>query len=84
MITSLSNILKEMKTPIGITLPNKSKAVDSEDYRTISMTSHITKIILKIKEQKKSYIKKEVPDKQFGFCENCGIKEAILCLRMLT
>ena len=77
-------IPKDLKTSIFITLPKKPRAVECEDYRTISLMSHITKILLKvIQERIQNKIDEEVTEEQFGFRKNSGTREAIICLRML-
>ena len=57
IITSLSNIIynsgmipTEMKHSVFITLPRKPKALIFTEFRTISLMSHVTKLLLKIIE----------------------------------
>jgi hypothetical protein len=59
--------------------------VECTDYRTISLMSHVTKILLNIiHERIKNKIDIEVGEEQFGFRKNKGTREAILSLRLLT
>ena len=75
---------EEMKISEFITLPKKSKAMDCTDFKTISLMSHITKLLLKILlERNKTRINREVSDEQFGFRPQFGTREGIFCLRML-
>jgi hypothetical protein len=78
-------IPKDLKTSVFITLPKKPKAIDCTDYRTISLMSHVTKILLKIiKERIENRINNELDEEQFGFRKHSGTREAILSLRILT
>ena len=59
VITNLCNIINNrgfipahLKQSIFITLPKKSKAWSCTKYRTISLMSHITKLLLKVIEQR--------------------------------
>ena len=42
----------DMKQSIFITLPKKSKAQSCTEYRTINLMSHITKLLLKVIDQR--------------------------------
>ena len=59
VITNLCNgiynsgvIPTDLKQSIFITLPKKSKAQSCTEYRRISLMSHITKLLLKVIEQR--------------------------------
>ena len=59
VITNLCNIMynsgvipTDLKQSIFITLPKKSKAQSCTEYRTISLMSHVTKLLLKVIEQR--------------------------------
>ena len=70
---------------IFIILPRKPGAVECEQYCTISLMSHITKIILRILLlQARSRITAEIGVEQFGFVEDAGTRNAIFVLRMIT
>ena len=89
VITSLCNsiynsgvIPTDLKQSIFRTLPKKSKAQSCTEYRTISLMSHITKLLLKVIEQ--TIIKKidnEVSRLQSGFRTGSGTREGIFNLR---
>ena len=58
-ITSLCNIIynsgmipTEMKHSVFVTLPKKPNAMICTEFRTISLMSHVTKLLLKIIEQR--------------------------------
>ena len=83
--TNLCNIIynsgftpTDLKQSIFITLPKKSKAQSCTEYRTITLMSHITKLLLKVIEQrimKKIY--NEVSRLQSGFRSGSGTREGI-------
>ena len=82
IITSLCNIIynsgmipTEMKHSVFITLPKKPKAMICTEYRTISLMSHVTKLLLKIIEQRMTNkIDKEVSRLQSGFRPGTGTR----------
>ena len=70
---------------VFITIPKKSKANDCSDFRTISLMSHTTKVLLRIiLERIKGKINKEIGENQFGFRSGCGTREGIFALNMIT
>jgi len=78
---STGHIPHDLKTSVFVALPKKSKALECADYRTISLMSHMTKILLKIIQVKIKSKIDDVSQKQFGFRKNCSTREAIFCLR---
>ena len=78
-------IPKEMYKSIFITIPKKPGAVECNLFRTISLMSQITKIILKvILNRIKQKLKPEIAEEQYGFVKGKGTRNAIFILRMLT
>ena len=76
---------EDLRKSIFIALPKKPGAVDCDQHRTISLMSHVTKIILKILLQRaRSRIAPEIGIEQFGFVEDAGTRNAIFVLRMIT
>ena len=74
-----------MMKSIFITIPQKPKAVDCEDFRTISLMSHVMKVLLKvILNRIKNKVNAEVSREQFGFGPHLGTREAIFYMRMTT
>lgn len=68
------------KYPVSLQ-PNKTNAVDCEDYRTICLISHTYRILfIIIQEIIHNKNKSEVAEEQFGFGKNSGTQEAIFCL----
>ena len=89
VITNLCNIMynsgvipTDLKQSIFITLPKKSKAQSCKEYRTISLMSHVTKLLLKVIEQRiVKKIDNEVSRLQSEFRTGSGTREGIFNLR---
>jgi len=63
-------------------LPKKSKSTKCEEYRTLSILTHISKILTKtILGQIEKKTDANLTAEQFGFRKNRGTRKAILCLR---
>ena len=74
-----------MYKSIFITIPKKPGAVECNLFRTISLISQITKIILKvILNRIKGKLKLEIAEEQYGFMKDKGTRNAIFIMRMLT
>jgi len=87
----INNIYDDGKFPedlsksIFIALPKKPGAVDCDKHRTISLMSHVTKIILRILLMRaRSRITPEIGIEQFGFVADSGTRNAIFVLRNIT
>ena len=89
IITSLCNIIynsgmipTEMKHSVFITQPKKPKAMICTEFRTISLMSHVTKLLLKKKIQQRmaNKINKEVSKLQSDFRPGTGTREGIFNL----
>ena len=91
IITTLCNIIyntgyipTEMKQSIFVPIPQKTKAQNCNEYRTISLMSHVTKLLLKIIQVRiTAKINKEVSELQSGFRSGMGIREGIFNLRSI-
>ena len=89
VITNLCNIMynsgvipTDLMQSIFLTLPKKSKAQSCTEYRTISLMSHTTKLLLKVIEQRiVKKIDNEVSRLQSGFRTESGTREGIFNLR---
>ena len=89
VIINLCNIIynsgvmpTDLKQSIFITLPKKSKAQSCTEYRTISLMSHITKLLLKVIGQRiVKKIDNEVSRLQSGFRSGSGTRDGIFHLR---
>ena len=57
---------------------------NTQDYRTIALISHASKVMLKILQAKlQQYMKHELPDVQAGFREGRGTKDQIANIRWI-
>ena len=73
-----------MKRSIFVTMPKKAGAIDCDKFRTISITSQLCKIVLRIVLCRiKNTITSEISDEQYGFMKGKGTNNAIFVLRML-
>ena len=84
-ITELCNLVydtgylpPDLSTSIFIRLPKKAKATECSDYRTLSLMSHILKILLKvILKRNKHEIESVIIETQSGFMTGKGTREGI-------
>ena len=76
---------EDLKRSVFVTIPKKPKATDCSDFRTISLMSHATKMIMTILLRRiQSKVAAEVSEEQFGFKQNSGTREAIFTMRNIT
>ena len=53
---------------VFIPIPKKGNAKECSNYHTVALTSHTTKVMLKILQARlQQYVKHELPDVQAGF-----------------
>lgn len=77
-------IPSSMNESIFIRLPKKPKATMCTEYRTLSLMSHILKVILKvILVRNRQKIESEISNLQSGFMSGKGTREGIFNMRML-
>ena len=75
----------DLKQSTFIPIPKKARAVNCSDFRTISLMSHATKVLLKvILERNKAKIDGEISDNQSGFRRGMGTREGIFNLRTIN
>ena len=75
---------KDLKESIFIPIPKKPKATRCQEYRTISIMSQVTKLLLKIViDRMKMKIETELDDAQSGFRQGKGTREGLLNLRLI-
>ena len=73
-----------MKEAEFIVIPKKEGATECEKHRTISITSQVAKIVLKVIGLRlKSKVEQYVDEEQFGFRKGRGTRDAILVLRSI-
>ena len=71
-------------TSVFVPVPKTSNADQCEQYRTISLSTHASKILLHIiKERITPLIEKHLIESQFGFRKGRGTREAINVLRTM-
>ncbi|XKL65586.1 hypothetical protein PGB90_009006 [Kerria lacca] len=67
-----------------VMIPKKEGARKYEDYRTISLLPHASKILTRIVHRRiQDRMEERVEGDQFGFRRGRGTREAILCLRLV-
>ena len=90
-LTTIENIIhvtgeifEALLKSVFIALPKKPGAIECELHRTISLMSHVMKILLPVIMQRaRRSIEPEISTEQYGFVENSGKRNAIFILRML-
>ena len=91
VLTKLANMIydtgtfpDELSKSIFIAIPKKIGTTEYELHRTISLMSHVTKIILRvILLRARSKIRPEISEVQYGFMQDKGTRNAIYILRTL-
>ena len=84
MIYDTGYIPEDLRRSVFIAIPKKPKAMECKDHRTISLMSHVTKILLKVilaRIEKRA--ETEIAEEQYGFRKGRGTREAIFNLRIL-
>ncbi|GFR89803.1 endonuclease-reverse transcriptase [Elysia marginata] len=83
-IYDTGEIQTDISRSVFIALPKKPGATEYELHRTISLMSHVTKILLRVVMMRiRSKIKPEIADEQYGFVEGKGTTNAIYKLHTL-
>uniref|UniRef100_A0A8D8PW97 Craniofacial development protein 2 n=2 Tax=Cacopsylla melanoneura TaxID=428564 RepID=A0A8D8PW97_9HEMI len=83
-IYKTGEIPSDFLTSIFITLPKVNKAKKCTDFRTISLISHTSKILLQIiKERIKDKIESNLSETQMGFRSGKGCRDALTVMRIL-
>ena len=74
----------DMSSSIFVRLPKKVKATECSEYRTLSLMSHILKILLKvILKRNKHNIESVISETQSGFMAGKGTREGIYNIRTI-
>ena len=83
-IYTTGQIPNDLKKSIFIALPKKPGAIDCALHRTISLTSHLTNILLRIVMGRvRNKVKREISEEQCGFVQGKGTANGIFLLRNL-
>ena len=63
---------------VFIPIPKKANAKECSDYHTVALTSHASKVMLKILQARlQQYVNCELPDVQAGFRKGRGSRDQI-------
>ena len=82
LIYSSGNVPEKIKESEFIVIPKKEGGVDCSRHRTVSIMSQMSKIILKIvNERMKRKVEETVDNVQFGFRKGLGTRNATFMLR---
>ena len=75
---------QDWEKPVFIPIPKKGKAKECSNYRTITLISHTSKIMLKILQARlQQYMNCELPDVQAGFRKGRGTRDQIANIRWI-
>ena len=75
---------QDWKRAVFIPIPKKGNAKECSNYRTISLVSHASKVMLKILQARlQLYVNHELPDVQAGFREGRGTRDQISKVRWI-
>jgi len=78
-------IPKDFTQSRTILIPKKGNPTDCNNYRTISLLTHASKILLNIiKNRIWKKMETNLGEDQFGFRQGMGTREAILALRTIA
>ena len=78
-------IPSQLKQSLFIRIPKKVNALQCSEHRTISLMSHVIKVLLKIIiRRNKGTINREVGETQSGFREKMGTREGLLNFRLIV
>ena len=69
---------QDWERSVFIPIPKKGNAKECSNYHTLALTSHASKIMLKILQARlQQYVKRELPDVQAGFRKGRGTRDQI-------
>ena len=69
---------QDWKRSVFIAIPKKGNAKECSNYRTITLISHTSKVMLKIlRARLQGYVNHELPDVQAGFRKGRGTRDQI-------
>ena len=76
---------QDWKRSAFIPIPKKGNAKECSNYCTIALTSHASKVMLKILQARlQQYVNHEIPDVQAGFRKGRGTRDQIANIRWIT
>ena len=69
---------------VFIPIPKKGNAKECSNYHTIALTSHASKLMLKILQTRlQQYVNRELPDVQAGFTKGRGTRDQSANIRWI-
>ena len=69
---------QDWKRSVFILIPKKGNAKDCSNYCTVALTSHTSKVMVKILQARlQQYVNRELPDVQAGFRKGRGTRDQI-------
>ena len=75
---------QDWKSSVFIPIPNKGNAKECSNYRIIALTSHTSKVMLKILQASlQQYVNRVLPDVQAGFRKDRGTRDQIANIRWI-
>ena len=78
-------IPEDFRNGIFVPFPKVSRAQECNDFRTITLISHASKVLLHlIKRRIIPVIERQLGDSQMGFRKGKGTRDAIFQLRMIS
>src|SRR5574337_1641706 len=73
-----------LERSIFIPVPKKGNSKEFSNYHTIALTSHASKVMLKILQARlQQYVNHELPDVQAGFQKGRGTRDQIANIRWI-
>ena len=73
-----SAVATGLEKAVFIPIPKKSNPKECSNYRTITLISHSSKVVLKILQARlQQYVNHELPDVQAGFRKSTGTRDQI-------
>src|SRR5574337_686523 len=76
--------LEKGQFSVFMPIPKKGNANECSNYRTIALTSHTSKVMLKILQARlQQYVNHELPDVQAGFRNGRGTRDQIANIRWI-
>ena len=75
---------QDWKRSVFIPIPKKDNTKDCSNYRTITLFSHTSKVMLKILQARlQQYVNREIPYVQAGFRKGRGARDQIANIRLI-
>ena len=75
---------QDWKRSVFIPIPKKDNTKECSNYRTITLFSHTSKVMLKILQARlQQYVNREIPYVQAGFRKGRGTRDQIANIRLI-